>query len=348
LVVTPLPHLGSLTLLSQHGKSQYGVIEHVEDLDRYRLGGFHPLHIGDRLNDGRYQLVDKLGYGGYSTIWLTRDLQGARYVAIKVTTSDSSGCPHEARLIRSFGNSPARPGREIIPRLIDELWVAGPNGRHRYIVTPPAQMSFHLGVISTQGRAVNYCTNSFVVSHFFPGKIRCTVVHLHLGNILIQFPEAKDYFSTFELYERFGEPESEAVVRLDGEQLSNGVPGRVFMPGWFGVHSNDRLWRIFNPNHTYRLTSKTLPLFQPPEARFSGEPLSFVSDIWTLACTVWEILGQRPLFEAFSPTADRVTAEQVEVLARLYTSRDKHLIGYSRRLPRGVQVGSGMALHKRV
>jgi serine/threonine-protein kinase SRPK3 len=137
-----------------------------------------------------------------------------------------------------------------------------------------------------------------------------------------------DSFSTPELYERFGEPHSEAVVRLDGKTLSNGVPARVFIPGWFGVRSDDIVLgeekiilsdfgESFNPHKTVRFSSKTLPLLQPPEARFSDEPLSFASDIWTLACTIWEVFGQRPLFEAFFATPDRVTAEQVETLGVL-------------------------------
>jgi hypothetical protein len=131
----------SRTSSTRAGKTQYRLIENVEDLDRYRPGGYHPLQIGDELNNGRYRLVDKLGYGEYSTIWLARDLRMARYVAVKVITADTSGCTHEASLIYSLGNSPSRPGREIIPPLIDEFWVAGPNGKHRCIVTPPAQMS---------------------------------------------------------------------------------------------------------------------------------------------------------------------------------------------------------------
>lgn len=137
-----------------------------------------------------------------------------------------------------------------------------------------------------------------------------------------------DHFSTSELYERFGEPESEAVVRLDDKPLLDGVPARVFIPGWFGVPSDEIVLgdekiilsdfgESFNPDKELRCSSKTLPLLQPPEARFSAQPLSFPSDIWTLACTVWEIFGQRPLFEAFFPSADRVTMEQVEVLGIL-------------------------------
>lgn len=146
---------------------------------------------------------------------------------------------------------------------------------------------------------------------------------------MVQFPETLDRYSTSELYKRFGEPEPEAVARLDSKSLSDSVPTHhVFIPGWFGVPSDDIVLgeeRIslsdfgesFNPHKSAKFSSKTLPLLQPPETRFSNDPLSFASDIWTLACTIWEVFGQRPLFEAFLPTADRVIAEQVEVLGVL-------------------------------
>lgn len=151
---------------------------------------------------------------------------------------------------------------------------------------------------------------------------------LHLGNILVQFPNTIDGLSVPALYEKFGQPEPEAVVRTDGQNLSNSVPSHVFIPGWFGV-SCDRIvlgkdkivlsdfGESFNPDKELRYYSNTLPLIRPPETRFSDEPLSFASDIWTLACTIWEIFGQRPLFDAFFPTMDRVTMEQVEALGIL-------------------------------
>lgn len=110
--------------------------------------------------------------------------------------------------------------------------------------------------------------------------------------------------------------------------MSNGVPTHVYLSGWFGVRSDEIAFgeekiilsdfgESFNPYKTLRFSSKPLPLLQPPEARFSDEPLSFASDIWALACTIWEIMGQRPLFDTFFPNADRVTTEQVEVLGVL-------------------------------
>lgn len=42
----------------------------------YRPGGFHPVYIGDIFND-RYKVLNKIGYGLYSTVWLVKDLQAA-------------------------------------------------------------------------------------------------------------------------------------------------------------------------------------------------------------------------------------------------------------------------------
>lgn len=44
-----------------------------EGLDRYRPGGYHPVVVGDTFKDGRYMIYNKLGYGGYSTVWLAHD-----------------------------------------------------------------------------------------------------------------------------------------------------------------------------------------------------------------------------------------------------------------------------------
>ena len=72
------------------------------------------------------------------------------------------------------------------------------------------------------------------------------------------------------------------------------------------------------PSKMPRYYSHTPPLLAPPELRFlPHEPLSFSADIWALACLIWEILGQRPIFEAFNPSDDWMTKEHVHVLGKL-------------------------------
>lgn len=47
----------------------------AEPLHRYRSGGYHPVALGDLFNNGRYKVLHKLGWGGYSTVWAARDLR---------------------------------------------------------------------------------------------------------------------------------------------------------------------------------------------------------------------------------------------------------------------------------
>lgn len=54
-------------------QSQYTVCVPAEYLDQYVLGGYHPVHLHDKLNDGRYEIIHKLGFGAFSTVWLARD-----------------------------------------------------------------------------------------------------------------------------------------------------------------------------------------------------------------------------------------------------------------------------------
>jgi serine/threonine-protein kinase SRPK3 len=52
----------------------------------YKIGGYHPIHVGEVLLD-RYVIIQKLGWGHFSTVWLTKDLKYNNYVAMKVQKS---------------------------------------------------------------------------------------------------------------------------------------------------------------------------------------------------------------------------------------------------------------------
>ena len=62
---------------------------------------------------------------------------------------------------------------------------------------------------------------------------------------------------------------------------------------------------------------QTPVLYIPPEATFVKDLLGKPADIWTLGCSLYEILGERPLFEGFMPDRDDIIAEMVSALGLL-------------------------------
>lgn len=57
-----------------------------EGAPNYKEGGYHPVVIGDLFLD-RYVIVQKLGWGHFSTVWLCKDLKFNTYVALKIQKS---------------------------------------------------------------------------------------------------------------------------------------------------------------------------------------------------------------------------------------------------------------------
>ena len=45
-----------------------------EGRDACHPSGFHTVYVGDAFNN-RYHILNKIGYGVYSTMWLVQDMQ---------------------------------------------------------------------------------------------------------------------------------------------------------------------------------------------------------------------------------------------------------------------------------
>ncbi len=57
-----------------------------EGLSDYKVNGYHPVHVGEILLE-RYIIMQKLGWGHFSTAWLALDIKYGTYVAIKIQKS---------------------------------------------------------------------------------------------------------------------------------------------------------------------------------------------------------------------------------------------------------------------
>ncbi len=54
-----------------------------EGLPDYKIGGYHAVHVGEIFLD-RYITIQKLGWGHFSTVWLSKDAKYDTYVALKI------------------------------------------------------------------------------------------------------------------------------------------------------------------------------------------------------------------------------------------------------------------------
>ena len=48
------------------------IYQDVEQVEEYRLGGYHPVRLHDVFNK-RYEVTGKIAYGSSSTVWQARD-----------------------------------------------------------------------------------------------------------------------------------------------------------------------------------------------------------------------------------------------------------------------------------
>ncbi|KAK1598925.1 kinase domain-containing protein [Colletotrichum navitas] len=313
--------------------SLYKHIDDVERLDFYGPGGYHPIKIGERLRD-RYIVVHKLGFGSYSTIWLARDEQLGKYVAIKVSTADHSS--QEADILSQFSARTVENvqfGGSLIPVILDHFNLNGPNGTHLCSVTAPARCNvaevLEPGSGPFQLRVARSLAAQLAIVVAYVHQLGYVHgVDVHIGNILLQLPSF-DHLSAEQLYEEFDPPEPEPVVRVDGQPLSPGVPPHVYPPIWLGKPGNEvtlteaKLFladfgTAFCPVHESRFESYTPLQIRPPEARFEPTtPLSYASDIWSLGCVIWGILGVRPFLDNWLFGPDDATADQVDALGSM-------------------------------
>ena len=75
-------------LKEELGESFYQDSDSSEDegLPDYKIGGYHPVHVGEVFKE-RYIVIQKLGWGHFSTVWLAKDKKHDTYVALKVQKS---------------------------------------------------------------------------------------------------------------------------------------------------------------------------------------------------------------------------------------------------------------------
>lgn len=154
----------------------------VEPVEEYRPGGYHPVHLHDLFNQ-RYEIIGKLAYGQFSTVWLAQDqwevsffhnrsvsslcsekltliyafLRLQRHVALKILKANSSQDRKELSILLHLSNSSLEhPGKRHVMELLDHFTHDGPNGSHLCLASPVMMSDGEVMTVREKPRQASY------------------------------------------------------------------------------------------------------------------------------------------------------------------------------------------------
>ncbi|WPH01959.1 Hypothetical protein R9X50_00481300 [Acrodontium crateriforme] len=298
----------------------------AEPLSRYRKGGYHPVHLGDQLKSGRYQILHKLGWGGYATVWLAKDNQLDRSVAIKIMVSELGPEHQEASIYQRLSHGPAsHPGRRYIPELFDHFELYGPNGVH------------HCLVLELLGAAATSVAENFATSRL-PGRLAwdvarqvvqavaymhgVDVVHgdLHPGNIVF-VDESISGKPHEDIIRSMGPPTTGGI---HGQTLTNHIPRYLVLPSPLplsSTKSDQCAIKIIDFGSAFlsgnRSPKMRCPLpYRAPEAVLTAR-WGIKADIWCLGCTIFALIVGYPPFDSFLFTENELARQWIATFGKL-------------------------------
>ncbi|RYO97547.1 hypothetical protein DL765_011148 [Monosporascus sp. GIB2] len=285
----------------------------VEDFRYYNRGGFHPVDIGDILNS-RFEVIHKLGCGGFGIVWLCHDRDFNKWRAVKILTADLSAesSNQEVKTLAYLRDqaSGEKLERNHIGVALEHFYIEGPNGRHLCFVMPVFGCSvsrwrsmLNCEEESTVVASRNICRQVAKGLRFLHSK---GIAHgdLKPGNILMRV-DGIDDLDRSELGELLGEPDLEPMETTSGDDPRPWAPQYCVKPvsqTWckrflieeVTIIDFGESFHVDSPKNSLGIP----PAYAAPELIFpKTRALGFSSDVWALACVMFEIKTGDILFE---------------------------------------------------
>jgi serine/threonine-protein kinase SRPK3 len=123
---------------SSDGRSEDGNDSDEEEEDEgregYKTGGYHPVQVGE-VYGGRFKVISKLGWGHFSTVWLTLDQETSSFSALKIQKSAEhyrEAAADEIKLLECAKKG-MQPGTNThVVKLIAHFEHKGPHGTRKW------------------------------------------------------------------------------------------------------------------------------------------------------------------------------------------------------------------------
>ncbi|KAJ8462287.1 hypothetical protein ONZ51_g10998 [Trametes cubensis] len=289
-----------------------------EKLPCYHSKDFYPARVWQVLNS-RYQVVGKLGYGAYSTVWLCRDLVGHCYVAVKIFSQYSTEPIQRETGAFEYLNKLATSasfGRKFIRTPLGHFELpadpAGSSKPFQCLVFEPAAASIWEMRQRVLGKRLPENVVKAVVRHVLYGlvylhqEVKMVYADLQEKNILLSLDDF-EALQAFEDAER-ADPLPYKVVGDRNIYLSRAMKCRTHGRPVLSDFGEARFGRT-------KYTGNIQPApYRAPEV-ILGMPWDETVDIWSLGTMIWDMSQGAHLFEtAGEPDSGQHIAQMVSLL----------------------------------
>ncbi|KAH9948887.1 kinase-like domain-containing protein [Amylocystis lapponica] len=281
--------------------------------------GYAPIKLGDRVGpEDRFEVVFKLGWGMFGTIWMVKDHKQDRYLALKVLTSYGTylvrgqieGLPtlDEPDILRRISQPTSAPGAPHCLQLIDQFFITKDQNDHLCLLTEVLGLSMDAvqTTITLNGGFPSVLAKLFVHQLCLALDYLhsdCRVVHTDLkpSNMLLSFDkQVTDSLIQACFEER---PAHTYPVRnIDGVDTVTVKSQSLPIPSNEVVHPLQYSIKLADFGSAQFLDKRRTDKLQPVRLRAPevvlGLPWDEKIDIWSVGCIAFEWLVGNPLFRA--------------------------------------------------
>jgi len=280
-------------------------VEKEEGKAAYKIGGYHPVRIGECYNHKRYQVLSKVGWGHFSTVWKVLDTKTGETKAMKIVKSSRDyreAAADELQFLNLLASKD--PRRECFcMHLLDHFDHRGVNGVHPCMIfqllgsnlLDLIKLHHYKGIPIP---AVKYITKCVLIALRFIHD-ECGVIHTDLKpeNVLLANIVTRDRYS------------QKLNPIADGSDLEH---HREEFCSLYNAYLADFGNATFSRHHfTNDIQTRQ---YRAPEVILGCE-WNETADMWSLACMVFELITGDFLFE---PKESSDFSKEDDHLAQMY------------------------------
>eukprot|EP01061_Rhynchopus_euleeides_P017202 TRINITY_DN28658_c0_g2_i2.p1 TRINITY_DN28658_c0_g2~~TRINITY_DN28658_c0_g2_i2.p1 ORF type:complete len:783 (+),score=281.04 TRINITY_DN28658_c0_g2_i2:246-2594(+) len=272
--------------------------EDDEDEGEYCVGGYHRVAAGDVYHD-RYEILRKLGWGNFSTVWLAKDLNDGPPVALKIGKGANAFremSELEVDVLQKTNSHYEKLECDLLKacakrlvRMTDFFNIQGPHGTHPTMALEAVGPDILKLLTAHDFAGVAPCIVKTLIKHMLEG-----IAFLH--DMGLAHADIKPENVLIQTIAKDGSTDPQRTEKLLAGKLDRpeGMPLDQFMKENYACKVSD-----FGSSKWVNTDKSVHPMqtleYRAPEVVLGYSP-GVEIDIWSVACTCFELLSGCFLF----------------------------------------------------